>query len=417
MWGFRFPVVQCQGLPYSQRGDPPHDHPFFVSFDAPQLCQAKGFVCEFCGNDKDIIFPFQLNKCQRCEGEPSLLVAGLGGIRAPSPRHSISLTWRDWKISKPRRLALVLSQDRKEGEGGEEDLEPDVGQRGKSDEEGGDMAEGKREKEGFHASTPGKPVKKFPWNKGSEEEQEMTGGTESETEEEKVYSKQKARRKESGDGHAKRDKVNLLKALHIDRLKRGISKGDRRESDSESVESQDEVAYERKHLWKVSQLLTFSKGFSKRETEDGVKTGVKEEEERLLKKVTQEEAKGAEDSDEISDKGQTAEIQKPGAENVDKFKFVKLLKPQQLSAAFSRGKSKGEADRSVDSDSKREMVTEKEEPAALTQNSWRGRKTRRARRITRGRKIREGSDTESKTEGGDNAETDDAGNEKGEGRE
>ncbi|CAJ1060754.1 run domain Beclin-1-interacting and cysteine-rich domain-containing protein isoform X4 [Xyrichtys novacula] len=31
------------------------------------LCQAKGFVCEFCNNDKDIIFPFQLNKCQRCE--------------------------------------------------------------------------------------------------------------------------------------------------------------------------------------------------------------------------------------------------------------------------------------------------------------------------------------------------------------
>ncbi|XP_066565179.1 run domain Beclin-1-interacting and cysteine-rich domain-containing protein isoform X2 [Amia ocellicauda] len=31
------------------------------------LCQAKGFVCEFCGNDKDIIFPFELNKCQRCE--------------------------------------------------------------------------------------------------------------------------------------------------------------------------------------------------------------------------------------------------------------------------------------------------------------------------------------------------------------
>ncbi|CAL8309715.1 unnamed protein product [Lota lota] len=31
------------------------------------LCQAKGFVCEFCGNGKDIIFPFDLNKCQRCE--------------------------------------------------------------------------------------------------------------------------------------------------------------------------------------------------------------------------------------------------------------------------------------------------------------------------------------------------------------
>ncbi|KAL1023339.1 hypothetical protein UPYG_G00039440 [Umbra pygmaea] len=31
------------------------------------LCQAKGFVCEFCGNDQDIIFPFELNKCSRCE--------------------------------------------------------------------------------------------------------------------------------------------------------------------------------------------------------------------------------------------------------------------------------------------------------------------------------------------------------------
>uniref|UniRef100_A0AAY4DTT1 RUN domain-containing protein n=1 Tax=Denticeps clupeoides TaxID=299321 RepID=A0AAY4DTT1_9TELE len=31
------------------------------------LCQAKGFVCEFCGNDRDIVFPFELNKCQRCE--------------------------------------------------------------------------------------------------------------------------------------------------------------------------------------------------------------------------------------------------------------------------------------------------------------------------------------------------------------
>lgn len=372
-------------------------------------------MCEFCGNDKDIIFPFQLNKCQRCEGEPTLLVAGLGGIRAPSPRHSISLTWRDWKISKPRRLALVLSKDRKEGEGGEEDLEPDVGRRGKSDEEGGDAAAGKQEKGGSRAPTPGKPAADFPRSKGSEEEQEMTGGTESETEEEKAHSKQRAGGKERGGGHAKRDKVNLLKALHIDRLKRGISKGDRRESDSESVESQDEVANERKHLWKVSQLLTFSKGFTKRETEDEVKSGVKEEEEGLLKKGTEEEGEGSEDSDDISDKGQAAEMKRPGAENVDKFKLAKLLKPQRLSAAFSRGKSKGEEGGSTDS--KRETVSEKEEPAVPNQNTWRGRKTRRARRVTRGRKIRGGSETESKTEGGDSTETDNADNETGEGRE
>ncbi|XP_067851279.1 run domain Beclin-1-interacting and cysteine-rich domain-containing protein isoform X2 [Heptranchias perlo] len=31
------------------------------------LCQAKGFICEFCGDGTDIIFPFELNKCKRCE--------------------------------------------------------------------------------------------------------------------------------------------------------------------------------------------------------------------------------------------------------------------------------------------------------------------------------------------------------------
>ncbi|XP_053165639.1 run domain Beclin-1-interacting and cysteine-rich domain-containing protein isoform X3 [Hemicordylus capensis] len=31
------------------------------------LCQAKGFICEFCQNEEDIIFPFELNKCRTCE--------------------------------------------------------------------------------------------------------------------------------------------------------------------------------------------------------------------------------------------------------------------------------------------------------------------------------------------------------------
>nr|XP_056705723.1 run domain Beclin-1-interacting and cysteine-rich domain-containing protein [Euleptes europaea] len=31
------------------------------------LCQAKGFICEFCQNVEDIIFPFELNKCRTCE--------------------------------------------------------------------------------------------------------------------------------------------------------------------------------------------------------------------------------------------------------------------------------------------------------------------------------------------------------------
>ncbi|XP_050819740.1 run domain Beclin-1-interacting and cysteine-rich domain-containing protein isoform X8 [Gopherus flavomarginatus] len=31
------------------------------------LCQAKGFICEFCQKEEDIIFPFELNKCRMCE--------------------------------------------------------------------------------------------------------------------------------------------------------------------------------------------------------------------------------------------------------------------------------------------------------------------------------------------------------------
>uniref|UniRef100_A0A8C8RWE8 Rubicon autophagy regulator n=1 Tax=Pelusios castaneus TaxID=367368 RepID=A0A8C8RWE8_9SAUR len=30
------------------------------------LCQAKGFICEFCQNEEDVIFPFELNKCSTC---------------------------------------------------------------------------------------------------------------------------------------------------------------------------------------------------------------------------------------------------------------------------------------------------------------------------------------------------------------
>ncbi|XP_075412395.1 run domain Beclin-1-interacting and cysteine-rich domain-containing protein isoform X1 [Tenrec ecaudatus] len=31
------------------------------------LCQAKGFICEFCQNAADVIFPFELQKCRMCE--------------------------------------------------------------------------------------------------------------------------------------------------------------------------------------------------------------------------------------------------------------------------------------------------------------------------------------------------------------
>ncbi|KAI8503478.1 hypothetical protein Bbelb_184490 [Branchiostoma belcheri] len=31
-----------------------------------ELCQAKGFYCEVCGNDADVIFPFEVQKCSQC---------------------------------------------------------------------------------------------------------------------------------------------------------------------------------------------------------------------------------------------------------------------------------------------------------------------------------------------------------------
>lgn len=388
--------------------------PVLISFffALPQLCQAKGFVCEFCGNEKDIIFPFQLNKCQRCEGEPSLLVAGLGGSRAHSHRPSLPLIWRDWKISKPRRLARALSQDRREGEGGEEDLELNRGV--KSGEERADTAEETLGTGGvFKDFTPGKLVK------GNEDEQEITGGTESEREREtksdkgeeggngqhgEVYSTERAKSKEKGDRHSRREKINLLKVLHIERLKKNISKGDRRNSDSEtcsSLESLDEVGQEKKGRWKVSGLSSLTKGFSKRETEHEQKTEV--EEQIFLEKVTgtEEEGKakkGPGENNEILDKGQTAE--KPSTKNVEEFTLMKLLKPRQLLAVFSRESCKGEEDRNGESDIKREMDTEEE--VVVTRSTWRGRKTRRARR---GKKIWE--ETESQTEGGENAEIDD----------
>uniref|UniRef100_A0A3Q3NFX9 Rubicon Homology domain-containing protein n=1 Tax=Labrus bergylta TaxID=56723 RepID=A0A3Q3NFX9_9LABR len=259
------------------------------------LCQAKGFVCEFCGNDKDIIFPFQLNKCQRCEGEPSLLVAGLGGSRAPSPRPAIQLTWRDWKISKPRRLARLLSLDRKEGEGGEEDLKLDIGHGVESGEERWETAKkGQGKGTLLQTFTPGNLMKAFSWNKGRQEEQETTGGTESMSEETncdneeeggtqgEVLGKGAATSKERGDVFVRREKVNILKVFNLEGLKKSVSGSE----PCSSMESLEEVGLERKGQETISGFASI-KSFSKRERENEEETQVKVEEfgKRYLEKA------------------------------------------------------------------------------------------------------------------------------------
>ncbi|XP_063746751.1 run domain Beclin-1-interacting and cysteine-rich domain-containing protein isoform X2 [Eleginops maclovinus] len=367
------------------------------------LCQAKGFVCEFCGNEKDIIFPFQLNKCQRCEGEPSLLAAGQGGPKAPfPPRPSVSLPWSDWNFSKHRRLVRALSQDRREGEGGEPGLEQVVDQGAKSggQEEKRDTAGERQGRAGiFQAFKPGMLAKAFSRSKGNEKEQEIKAETGPEGDRdikrdegnEEEYSQEREKRKGRGNGHARKEKVNILKVLQIDRLKKNTSKADRTDSDSEtcsSRESLNEVPQDIKGRWSVTGLASMVKGFSKREIEDEGKTDVKEEESE--EEFSEIETESVEEVKQSS-KGEEGQTEAAQTENVEKFSLMKLFQPNQLSGVFSKMRSKGKEDRSGESEAIRVMDTDKVQPEPIiTRTNWRGRKTRKAVRETRGRRARKG---------------------------
>lgn len=360
-------------------------------------------MCEFCSNDKDIIFPFQLNKCQRCEGEHS--------SRAPSSRTSFPLTWRDWKIPNPRRLARLLSRGRREGEGGEKALQLEIAQ-----EELEDTAEVRLDSGGiFQAFTSGKLVKAFPRSTCGGEEEELTRSAESETDEElesdegkkgddqnvEMHHKGWDKDKMSGDEHESREKVNLLKVLHIDRFKKSMSKQDRRGSDNEtcsSLESLEEVGQERKGRWRVSGLASRIGGFLKRESEDEKETKLKEEggneefKERSLEK------------EETDEEGKALTEFEAATINTERSPGLKLLKPRQLRSVFSKGRSKrGDDGGGEESGGNKDVRTQEEDcegPKVKVQVNWRGRKTRKARRVTSGRRMRErDEEDESRGEG------------------
>lgn len=335
-----------------------------------QLCQAKGFVCEFCGNEKDIIFPFQLHKCQRCEGEHALLGAGPVGSRNPFPRPSVSLSWIDWKIAKPRRLSNVLSTDMREGEGGEQVQVFTHGAKGVEEEGGTEL-----EQEG-----------KTMHQKGGEE-----GG---DGHHRKVYSKLGP----LGERRVRRE-ANLLKTLHIGRLKKRFSKGD---GDSKSTEIQEEAAQEKKHFWNVAKLKVFSRSSPTRYREDGGnRSGNEDAEGRELHEGTEvqedEEARRlAEDKEALEKRPQT--------------EGLKLFRAQKVKAVLSRGRrveeEEEEEGRHGESDGETDAAAEEGGATIITRKTWRGRNTRRARRITRGRKIRDLTEQESKSYGGASPERD-----------
>ncbi|KAM9761996.1 run domain Beclin-1-interacting and cysteine-rich domain-containing protein isoform 2-T2 [Menidia menidia] len=379
------------------------------------LCQAKGFVCEFCGNDKDIIFPFQLSKCQRCEGEPP--------PRAPS---SFAVSWKNWKIPNPRRLAKVLSRDRREGEGGEDHIQPGAdrevtsGEQKEAREKGAEeLKETAEASDGggmFQTSTPGKLATAVPWRKSDEEGKEMAGSVEVVGEWEWVEevegrdSRRASVRTEgdrsegSGDERTRREKGNFLKVLQMDKLKKSILERDRRGSETcSSMESLDEAGAVRKGPRMVPGFVSRVRSLVKKgnREEKELKEETKNEE---CPKISSEGEEGTkpEGKDQTGRDGETTTL--------EKFRIRKFLRPHQRPSVFSKGRTKAEEDggsgEGTDSEGGREQEGRKESALPARMN-WRARKTRNARRVSRGKKMKEGGQGEEA--GGEDTEKDDRG--------
>uniref|UniRef100_A0A4W5KJM5 Rubicon Homology domain-containing protein n=1 Tax=Hucho hucho TaxID=62062 RepID=A0A4W5KJM5_9TELE len=359
------------------------------------LCQAKGFVCEFCGNDKDIIFPFQLNKCTCCEGEPPLLVGGLGVPRAPSPSPFLSPSWRNWKF---RRLARALSQDKREGEGGEEEGEEESEAREEKEKWTGER-EKERRTEGetrrlFTAFQHGTLAKAF-WSKGTEDneggqEGEREGKTqtgkgmeeEGKFETEEVENKEREDREDcegSAEEHVKKEKGNLFKALGVSKLTNTFSKdkGSREREREKQGDAEGTEKEERRGLWKVPGVGRLAKAFSKEELES--------EEKREVEELDKCESKGKFFKKDCSEKGES-EVQESNSSVVVGGKDGWLtVKPPflglRLLKVFSRDTRKKEGRKMSE---EKERMEEQETPS-----NWRSRKTRKARRITISRRERE----------------------------
>ncbi|XP_015250256.1 PREDICTED: run domain Beclin-1 interacting and cysteine-rich containing protein isoform X3 [Cyprinodon variegatus] len=331
------------------------------------LCQAKGFVCEFCNNDKDIIFPFQLSKCQRCEGEPP--------PRSQSSRIPFQLNWRDWKIPNPRRLARALSRDRREGEGGEEGLHLGIDQGVKSGEQEEPREEPSNLSNSVETNWPlssGNTANLVPWITGNEEQEEMS---DREGQEENEC-------KEGGDEPAGMERVSFLKVLQIDRLKQRIAKRDRSDHETcSSFESLDEGGQEGKESNTMSAKTSKVKHFSKRDGEERGRESKKESGTkgfriRSLVKSKEEE------------KAQTEGVK------AEKHPGLRLLRTHQLTGVFSKSTEEKEEE-SCESDGK--INTGRGGTACGAEAKWRSRKTRKARRVTKERKRRQSGGEEGGT--------------------
>lgn len=286
-----------------------------------------------------------------------------------------------------RRLARALSRDRKEGEGGEEDLQFEIENEKLEDGGNEEWEESRESSDGGGTLQPLSSVKTLNTvllKTGDEEQQRMTGKEEEQ---------------------AGREKVNLFKALQIDRIKQSISTRDRSDNEtSSSLESLDEAGQEGKGRRVVSALTVFhcfspsltDKSLSVRDGEDEQDTESKEEDgnaEHIKKSLvkTEEEEKSQKDTDEVI---------------TEKFSALTRLKPHQLRSVFSKRKSKEEREGAGGMVSTEGVEEERGGAADSVETKWRNRKTRKARRVTRGRKRRvsggeDGTTTEENRGSGD----------------
>lgn len=289
----------------------------------------------------------------------------------------------------------------------------------------------------FNAFKHGRLAKAFSRSTEKQQEQEVTGEGEGEGESDmregveegeidkckEVDDKDIENSEVSGDQHTKREKGNLLKVF---KLNKSFSKIDREDrpaaSDGErwgSVERVDDGGgmekEEGKGRWNVPGIGRLTKAFAKWEVEDEGKREEVEEGgcERGLSKKGKGESEGkveAGEEDEMlggecedgSEEKATAVAgkQEAGAVKAPRFPGLKVLKPPKLTNIFSREKGKKESDRSRDGEGKGEMDIKEagQEPAIGTQTNWRTRKTRKARRLTKGTKQRQSTGNEEQTE-------------------
>ena len=93
-----------------------------------QLCQAKGFICEFC-QSADLLFPYQIAKCKRCTGMFRLNISLFLGrvlvcktdqthFRKTLRAHFIEsmCIWKPWIAGSPWQLSCI-SELREQNQG------------------------------------------------------------------------------------------------------------------------------------------------------------------------------------------------------------------------------------------------------------------------------------------------------------